>query len=245
MTGEVYSSSKKYQDALAEIDAATELSPESVVLVAHKARLLAGATVNYVDLDWDETTEEACALAREAIQRAPADSEVLAVAGFAFDLCGRFDEGVPVLERALRRDAHSSSAMAHLAHGLILSGSDSDRGMQLLDDLLRRDPFTALRFLCLFWQGFGYALAGDSETAVEKYRDSIRVNPLYPTPRISLAVQLVQLGQIDEAQAAVKEARRLYPGLTLDSIVASMRHAGGERLAAFVERALEPIWVPD
>ena len=71
---------------------------------------------NYVvDVNRDEATVEACALAREALQRAPQDSEVLALAGFAFVSCGRFDEGLPVLERALRSDPQSSSARSFSA----------------------------------------------------------------------------------------------------------------------------------
>ncbi len=245
MRGEVYTSREDYQDALAEIDAAMELSPDNVVLVAHKARFLAGATSNYLDLDRDEATVEACALAREALQRAPDDSEVLAVAGFAFALCGRFDEALPVLERAWRIDPQSSAAATYLGGGLILSGSEPDRGMQLLDDVLRRDPLTPFRFLCLFWQGVGHALAGDSETAVAKLRDSIRVNPLYPAPWIIMAANLVRLGRIDEARGAVEEALRLFPGLTLDRVLGSTRHTSGEQVAALLERGLAPIWAPD
>ena len=60
-------------------------------------------------------TDAACALAREAAQRAPDDKAVLRTAGFAFCICGRYEEGLPLSERAVRRDPHSTWAAAYLA----------------------------------------------------------------------------------------------------------------------------------
>jgi adenylate cyclase len=244
---------KKYQDALREIDAAIELSPDNVVLVAHKARILASATTNADGRiahrlgveERDEATETACALARKAIQRAPQDSDVLAIAGFAFHLCGRFDEGIPVCERALRMDPRSSSAQAYLGQGLILSGRDPERGLRLLDDLLRHDPLTPLRSACFFWQGIGHSLVGDAEAAVAKFRDSIRVQPLYQMVWITLAMNLVGLERSAEARAAVEEAQRLHPGLTLETVLSSIRHSGGDQIAASYADALTPLWKPE
>ena len=83
-----------------------------------KAEAVASQVSNLVVDDPDEMaemTEAACALARQAVQRAPDDKAVLRTAGFAFSLCGRYEEGLPLSERAVRRDPQSTWAAAYLA----------------------------------------------------------------------------------------------------------------------------------
>jgi hypothetical protein len=92
--------------------------------------------------------------------------------------------------------------------GLIQSANDPARGVALLDDVLRRDPFIPSRAVCLHWQANALAMHGDSEKAVSKLRDSIRVDPLFSGARLTLAKCLVELGRADDARVAIEEVRR-------------------------------------
>lgn len=236
---------ENFGNSIADSDAAIALAPENVWLLAHKAETVASQVSNLVVDDPDEMeamTEAACALAREAVRRAPDDKEVLRTAGFAFCLCGRYEEGLPVSERALRRDPHLTWAAAYLAYGLIMSAKDVARGIALLDDVLRRDPFIPQRAACLQWQAIGFAMQRDFETAVTKLRESVRLDPLYSFARVMLARFLVRLGRTDEAKVEIDEVRRQYPALTLDSIVATARHMSGDKVGAAYSRAIGRLW---
>ena len=234
-----------FSKSIAELDAAIELAPENVWLVAFKAEAVAAQTCNLVVEDPDEIaalTEAACALAREAVQRAPDDKDVLRTAGFVFSLCGRYEEGLPLSERAVRRDPHSTWAAAYLGYGLVMSGKDLARGIALVDDVLRRDPFIPSRAWCLFYQGAGFAMQGDFETAVSKLREAVRVDPLYSFSGVTLAWCLGNLGRTDEARVAIDEVRRLYPALTLACIIANVRLMSGDQVAAGYSRAIGGLW---
>ncbi|HUK83229.1 MAG TPA: TIR domain-containing protein [Verrucomicrobiae bacterium] len=234
---------ENFRKSLAEVDAAIESAPENVWLVAWKAEVIGSWSNTVAKPDEKaEMRDAACALAREAAQRAPDDNAVLRTAGFAFSICGRYEEGILLCERAVRRDPHSTWAAAYLGHGLIASAKDPARGVALLDDVLRRDPFIPSRAFWLFYQGIAFARQGDLETAVSKLRESVRLDPLSFFPRLRLAMSLVELHRTDEAQVEIEEVRRLYPELTLDSIVATVRHLSGEKVAAGYARAIGALW---
>ena len=179
---------------------------------------------------------------REALRRSPDDKAVLRSAGFAFSICGRYEEGLPLSERAVRRDPHSTWAAAYLAYGLIMSAKDVARGLALLDDVLCRDPLIPSRAFWLYCQAIVFARQGNLDTAVSKLRESVRVDPLYSFSRVDLAKCLVELGRTDEAQGEIDEVRRLYPELTIDSIVATVRHLSGDKEAAGYARAIGGLW---
>ncbi|HET6471668.1 MAG TPA: tetratricopeptide repeat protein, partial [Pseudomonadales bacterium] len=112
----------------------------------------------------------------------------------------------------------------------------------LVDDVLRRDPFIPSRAWCLHWQAIGFAMQRDFETAVAKLRESVRLEPLYSFSRVDLARCLANIGRTAEAQEAIDEVRRLYPALTLDCIVANVRHLRGDEMAADYSRAIGGLW---
>jgi TolB-like protein len=236
---------ENFRKVIADIDAAIALAPDNVWLVAYKAHVVGSQVCNFILEDPDEmaqVTDDACALAREAVQRAPNDKDVLRDAGDGFIACGQYEEGISLCERALRRDPYSTWAAHILAFGLIQSGRDTTRGLVLLDDVLRRDPFIPSRQFCLIWQAYVFAMRGDFETAVSKLRESIRVDPLVIVSRVTLARYLVELGRTDEARVAIDEVRRLYPALTLGCIVATVRHMSGDKEAAGWARAMGGLW---
>ena len=125
---------------------------------------------------------------------------------------------------------------------MITSAKDVARGLALLDDVLRRDPFIPSRAYWLFCQAIAFAKQGDLETAVSKGRESVRLDPLNSFARLKLARSLVELGRTDEAQVEIDEVRRLYPELTLDSIVATVRHLSGDKEADGYARAIGALW---
>jgi TolB-like protein len=231
-----------YRTAVAEIDAAIESAPDNALLLAHKAHITAAQTSNFGVENLDEVTNEACALAREALRRAPEDNDVRTLAGFAFVYCGRYEEGIPFLERARRRDPNSMWAAQYLGYGLIMSRTDVARGVELMNEVLRRDPLGPLRSGCLFCEGLAYAEQRDFDSAVSRLRDSIRLQPLFPWAWLLLALYLPGLDRREEARAALDEVRRLFPALTVDAVVSTIRHISSPRAAAGAERILRPLW---
>jgi Flp pilus assembly protein TadD len=123
-----------------------------------------------------------------------------------------------------------------------MSAKDVARGSALLDDVLRRDPFIPQRAWCLFCQAIGFRMRGDFETAISKLCESVRLDPLFSFSRVDLARCFVELGRTDEARVAIDEVRRLYPALTLDSIVANVRHTSNDKEAAAYARAIGALW---
>ena len=128
-----------------------------------------------------------------------------------------------------------------LGAGLIWSAKDAARGVALLDDVLRRDPFIPSRAVCLSCQADGFAMRGDFETAVSKLRESIRVDPLFSGARLALARCLVELGRADEARLAIDEVRRMYPALTLAGVGVTVRHMWPSQAADW-SRAIGTLW---
>jgi tetratricopeptide (TPR) repeat protein len=239
---------ENFRKTIAEIDAAIEFAPENVWLIACKAEAIAAQVCNFIIEDPDEmadVADVACALAREAVQKTPDDKEVLRTAGNAFFGCGRYEEGFPLVERALRHDPYSTWTAHMLAFGLIQSAKDPARGVALLDDVLRRDPFIPSRAVCLHWQANALAMRGDFEKSVSKLRDSIRVDPLFSGARLTLAKCLVELGRADDARVAIEEVRRMYPALTLTGVVATVRHMWNAKEAADWSRAIGTLWDAD
>ncbi|MDE3156035.1 MAG: tetratricopeptide repeat protein [Acidobacteriota bacterium] len=87
-----------------------------------------------------------------------------------------------------------------------MSGTDSPRILELRRRV-QQDP-ASIAFAQLAEE---YRRAGDLQSAVRVSRDGLQRHPAYASARVTLARALVQLGDLDGAEAEFEQARRLAP----------------------------------
>jgi adenylate cyclase len=181
--------------------------------------------------------ERARADVRRSVEAAlaadPDNSEVLGYAGCALSDLGEHRAGLDLVERALEIDP--SNAQAWMVRGMCLSGlgrleegiSDLRRGMRISP----RD-----RRLGMWGNGLAERLlaAGHPAEAVEEARLAVRRDRTLYVACLTEAAALNRLGRSDDARAAVVEACRIRPRLSL----AQVRRTHGDRIAD----ELLPLW---
>ncbi len=146
-----------------------------------------------------------------------------------YDLCqlGRFDEGMPLLERALaaqprNADFQGNTGIIHYVLG------DLPRAVKTLERAIALAPGMAEPYSNL---AMALRDAGEPERALVAVRHALERNPDLPGARLNLALVLLALGRFDEAWPAY--VWRPQPAVNLRDfgIAATLPHAA--RLPAF------------
>jgi adenylate cyclase len=88
----------------------------------------------------------------------------------------------------------------------------------------------------LFQLGIGYRRLGRFDEAIAKYRESFQANPDFFGAPMQLAALHAQLGEMNQARAALAEVLRLRPGFSIavvprlpsgrEWLIANLRKAG-------------------
>jgi adenylate cyclase len=228
-------SKKSIKQAADQLHQAIELDPGYAAPQAYLSLLLAlGHWIKLVD-DLPAAHDESVAAANRALELDPNSSEVLGYAGCAFSDLGYRQKGIPILEKAIELDASNAQARAALGAALIVSG-ELEQGIGELTEAIKispRDPGLAM-WSTILALASGYT--GDIEGAETWSELAFRSDPhFFPALVVRSWVQGVQ-GQLSDAQASLKEAKRLHPGLGAGyvagflgkEIVEQMRAAGLE-----------------
>jgi adenylate cyclase len=199
------------QLALQMFEQASELDPRY-------ARAIANLGLTHLDEiwgDWSESREQSLAsseeLARRAIEIDPSEPLGYMVLGIAHQLRGEADQAIALIEQAHALNPNDVHIKQGLASTLAYVGFP-DRAIALLEEAQRLDPYypeVILRDIGqaqFFARRYADALATFSKIA-RRHRTSYW---LY------VAAGHAQLEQLDEARAAVEEALKLNPNLTLE-----------------------------
>ncbi len=178
-------------------------------------------------------TDEALEAADHALALDSDNSEVLGYAGCALCDLGNSIRGIEILERAIERDP--SNAQAWVALGASqLTNRQPERAVESLAHGLRISP----RDNRLGFWGATYALAlgfvDRVDEGIEQARIACRHDNNLVNPRVVLAVLLIAKDRLDEAGAALAEARRIQPDF-------SLRDARG-LVGGPYAKSLEKIW---
>jgi len=191
-----------------------------------------GANLSLVQ-DVTATMNQAREEAERAVAMDPNASDVLGFAGCAFADIGDHERGVDLLRRALELDP--SNAQAHVALGAALVRSGRfDEGIRSLEFGMRSSPKD---FRLTFWSMIlAYALgrAGRLEDALAEASAAARRDGRLYTARVVIAWVLTKLDRKGEARAALAEARRIRPAISLDEV----QRFFGKKTAA----ELKPVW---
>ncbi|SDR04301.1 adenylate cyclase [Rhizobiales bacterium GAS113] len=220
--------------ATALLRQATTLDPDFALARAQLALFLSlGARLGLV-ADGAAAVTEARAEAERAVTIDHDASEVLGYAGCALAELGDVQRGSEILERAIENDPSNAQAWVALGTSLCFLEKSGDVGLEKLRHGMRLSP----RDHRLGFWGTFYALALARHRrlteAHEEVRAACRRDPQFYVARIVLAFTAAGLGSKEEAIAALREAQRLRPRLSLDEIQLFVGRRGAALLA--------PLW---
>jgi adenylate cyclase len=175
---------------------------------------LAGAqdqTAYYNRRTLSETLSLAEALARRAVALDGADAEAHAILGNVLWRRGDYEGALSEAERALATAPNLASAHQTLGAALIFSGQPKE-GVVALQRSIRLDPRDPRSAVRLSRMALGFYLAEEYAATVDVAKQAIRSYPTFPNPYRWLAAALGQLGRVEEAKEALRQAIAVLPG---------------------------------
>jgi len=178
---------------------------------------LAIAVLNAGFLGWAQDVDANYTEAYELAQRAVALDGRYPAAHFALGgVCmwtSRPDRAMSALQEAIK--LNPSDAAAHVLLGqLQLYRGRAEEAISLAEKGIRLSPSDPRLFMWLPAVAAARYLAGQYAGAVEIGRRSWALNPNWPAGLTYVVAGLAQLGQMDEARAALTDLRRVDPNLS-------------------------------
>ena len=214
-------SKSSIKQAVDQLHQAIALDPNYAPPQAYLSLLLAlGHWIKLVD-DLPAAHDESVAAANRALELDPNSSEVLGYAGCAYSDLGYRQRGIPILEKAIELDPSNAQARAALGAALIVSG-ELERGVAALSEAIRispKDPGLAM-WATILALGSGYT--GDITGAEEWSTVAYAADPRFFPALVVRAWLQGEREQLEDAQASLNEAARLYPELNADYIAGFM-----------------------
>jgi adenylate cyclase len=192
------------------------------------AQTHAAVFVNRVDGDFLDpaAVDLAHQYARKAVALDPNLPDAHAVLGFVLVWMRQHDASIAEFERAVVLNPNYVDW--RFGWALVLAGNPQ-RAIGVLEAYMRLDPFHAPVASCFV--GYAYFMLGDYSRALRVLQDFVFRVPLAAFGHAWLAAAHAQLGQLDEARAAVAELLRLQPGSTIGKRrrIAPFKHAKDDK----------------
>ena len=126
----------------------------------------------------------------------------------------RAAEGIAECEHALALDRNLAHAHSSIGFGKIFIGRAEETEAHIVE-ALRLSPRDTMAYIWMTNAGLAKLHLGTYEQAVTWFRRAIEANRNIPPAYFWLAAALTQLGQLDEAQSAVKAGLALNPAFTI------------------------------
>jgi adenylate cyclase len=220
-------------EAIEELRGTIRYDPNFAPAYANLALLAAfGMNMSMVP-DTPELRAEAKAAAERAIALDPNSTEVVGLAGCAIADLGEDVRGGRYLERAIQIDP--SNAQARVALGTSQGRlKQFDQAIENLTLGIQRSPrdgrlgFWEMLFADILLK------SGRPAEAVTRANDASRRDSGLYSSRVVAAVALAKLGRLQEARAALAEARRIRPRMTLAEV--------DKFFGAHYSDPLKPLW---
>jgi adenylate cyclase len=200
---------------------ARELFEEAIRLEPRMVEAPASiAFAHHLDIanGWTDSRERSLAeMTRAAQQAIAADPEHYAghlVLGIAFRNAGQLERARTAVELAIR--LNPSSAQAYSELGVLTMFERPEEAIPLLEKAMRLSPQDPMVSITLFRVGVSRALEGRHEEAVEWIQRSIDRGAFPISLQYAfLAASCSELGRPEEARAAVEQALRIQPDLSI------------------------------
>jgi tetratricopeptide (TPR) repeat protein len=206
-------------------NSATQLLQRALVLAPDDpAATWLTANINLCDcvMAWSPNPEEQKAIGTAALEKYleidPNDEEMLVDKAEIFQLRGRYEESLVVLDQVLQRDPDSSDALATRATSLLRLGRAKE-ALPIAQGLVARYPTE--------WPEIT-ALAADIQYALGDYADAVQLGhnavprmseeelrgPVFGPTRLTLAAAEARLGQLDAAKGPLADFNASVPKVT-------------------------------
>jgi tetratricopeptide (TPR) repeat protein len=150
----------------------------------------------------------------KALSLAPNHASAHSVLGYVQILTNRAAQGIAECERALALDRNLAHAHGYIGIGKYFIGRGAETEAHI-QEALRLSPRDNGAYAWMVYVGGVKLALGADEEAVSWLRRAIETNRNLPTGHFFLAAALAQLGQIDEACAAMRGGLSLDPTYTI------------------------------
>jgi len=128
---------------------------------------------------------------QKAIQSDPTDAKTYNAMGISYDKTGDYEQAIQCYEMAVKLDPEMASAYNNLGYSKMLKRID------FIESLLEFGPERILKFI----NGQFYSTCkGDTEGAIEAYRQAIELDDTNPRYRNNLGMVYAKSGKIEQAR---------------------------------------------
>jgi TolB-like protein/cytochrome c-type biogenesis protein CcmH/NrfG len=213
-----------YQNLEADNAKARALLERAVALDPHFAAALALLSTTHssdVGYAWtnspDKSVSAALETARRAVAADPREASAHAALGAAYLVAGDARNGLDAARRAVELNPSMPEAWLTLGWAQWLS-DDPDGCIASNKNAQRLDPQAETASFAWDVMAMAYWEMGRFEESLDAARRLVAAYPNYIYGQLYLALNAVSLGRLDEAHAAIAEARRLQPDLSIAKI---------------------------
>jgi TolB-like protein/class 3 adenylate cyclase len=206
---------------------------------APAAAMIGWCRVHQVTMAWGRISEadlrESTYLAKQALEAANDDPDVLWMAGFTLLIIGgEHAIAETVINRALALNPNSTYAL--LASGWVSCFRNQPaRAIQTLERAMRLSPLDRMGYRFSGCLGLAHLVAGQYEEAIEWADRSLREQPRYTVAIRMKVVLCAHMGHIDEARTWLGRLLLVQPGLTIAKYKRLVRYFPPEIQAVYVE----------
>ena len=181
---------------------------------------LAEAGIWEIMYEWarspDQTLEAALDHARRAVALDPLDADAHAILAFAFMTAGDGYGGLDEARRAVELNPSLPFALSIHAYLRHIGGHPPEESIATMHRVMRLSPHDPLEWMFNDILAGACFNAGRYAEGLDAGRRLITLAPKYYWGYLWSAMNAVGLGQIDEARATIREARRVKPEVSIE-----------------------------
>jgi tetratricopeptide (TPR) repeat protein len=174
-------------------------------------------------------------LCDRALTQAPDDALVLAIAAMGFhNLRDDGEAGLASAERALALNPYSGPVLS-IAATIQRQRRRADSAIALYERRLRLSPNSPYEVMGLEGIGCCHLDAGRYAEAVDWLRQSLALDASWDLTLVNLTVAHAMLGQLTEADEALRRLLAVRPGATIRGLI--------DRMAPGTRQSVERVWL--